>query len=261
MSTYVAPSSPNEALTIIERLLTALQLRWKQDGPLTTEALSSVGRDIKLEADYALQKEFDAALLPYGLPVMGEENKTRLTVGIDTAYWVVDPMDGSYNFHRGFPYYGTALAYCIGDKAVAGGLLNLGTGDLFLGGPGLGARKNGQTMQVSTLSEPKQAALLTGIPKAMQLDDPASVMRFAETLRQFKKVRMMGSAAMALSLVADGTFDAYREDGIFWWDVAAGLAIIEGAGGSVQVSGGAPASGAPLVASAAATKPLLQVLG
>lgn len=242
----MANLSPSDALSIIADLLNNAQGITQSMEAAGKTTLTDEGRDIKLATDIALQEYFDAELAKVGLPIIGEENAERFPTAPSGGYFTVDPLDGSFNYKRGFPYYGCAIAYCEGTRALAGGFLNLGTGELYLGGNGLGATKNGKDIQASNATDTSKSVLATGIPVGMKTDDPAVMTAFAAEIRRWKKVRMIGSAATALALVADGTFDTYFETGIYWWDVAAGLAILEGAGGTISIEGEGLTSGAPL---------------
>ncbi|MFM7828604.1 MAG: inositol monophosphatase family protein, partial [Actinomycetota bacterium] len=92
-------------------------------------------------------------------------------------------------------------------------------------------------ISVSDRADRGQATLATGFPSRFPIGDPKAMNSFAEILTTFGKIRMIGSAAASLSLVATGAADVYAEHNIMFWDVAAGLAILNGAGGTFQLEG------------------------
>lgn len=106
----------------------------------------------------------------------------------------------------------------------------------FTGIVGEGAWLNGAPMRVSDIADPASGILQTGVPSRASAD---SMALFEARLRTWRKVRMIGSAATALAYVAAGRAEAYRESGSMIWDVAAGCALVEAAGGVFRIDGGA----------------------
>ena len=95
--------------------------------------------------------------------------------------------------------------------------------------------KNDQEIQVSSLSLKNESTLVTGIPaKTNYSDDEFN--QLISTFQAWKKIRMIGSAAMAAVYVAAGKAERYQEKGIFLWDIAAGASIVSAAGGKVSIS-------------------------
>lgn len=191
------------------------------------------GRDIKLVEDEASEKLILARLRESSpWPILSEEaGWVGEDPGEGGAYWAVDPLDGSYNFHQSVPLCCVSVALCVGRAAVAGAVYDFNRDDLYVGGPGLGLRINDQLVE-----RPKRAPaiLATGMPVRSDFSDEG-VRALASRIQSFKKVRMIGSAALSLAWVASGRFDVYEETGIGWWDVAGGLALVEGAGGTARV--------------------------
>ncbi len=189
--------------------------------------VSQIGRDIKLEEDArseAAIRAYLAANTPFA--VLGEEGGwAGREEGADALHWVVDPLDGSFNYHRGIPLYAVAVALCAGRRAMVGAIFDPERDELFTGGEGLGFAING----VGGVSPGVARQILaTGFPARADVD--ATSARIAAHARDWTKVRMIGSAALALAWVAAGRMDGYAETGVMWWDVAAGLALARGAG-------------------------------
>jgi len=190
--------------------------------------LMAEGRDLKTEADRASESLILRHLASTGIPVLAEESGGDLaTAGF---CWVVDPLDGTVNFDRGFPMAGISLGLLHDGRPALGVIADLWHDAVYHGIPGHGAYKNGSPIQVSTRNNPAQSVLTTGFPTGTSFSTHA-ISDFIGRVQAFKKIRMIGSAALSLAFVAEGVFDAYYEENIFWWDIAAGAAIVEAAGG------------------------------
>ena len=190
---------------------------------------ASVGKDIKLAVD----KESEGIIVDIlragaDHPVLAEEGGGMLEDGLQ---WVVDPLDGSLNYFRGMPNAVVSIGLLENGKPVLGVIYDFFRDDLYVGVVGDGAMCNGEPINVSTVSEPGQGVLTMGFPSATDYSDEP-LMHFVREVQQFKKVRLLGSAALSLAYVASGKADAYMERDIHLWDVAAGMAIVEAAGGA-----------------------------
>ncbi|MGJ3243035.1 MAG: inositol monophosphatase family protein [Opitutales bacterium] len=193
--------------------------------------LAADGRDIKTRADLAAEAALLEALAGTG-PVLAEESGASAGVDLEAGTWVIDPLDGTLNFTRGFPMAAVSVAWWAGGEPRLGVVLDLGSGDCFEGCVGSGARLNGRQIAVSDIQDPGQAILATGFPSGASQDTDV-LLPFLRRLQRVKKVRLLGSAALSLAQVAAGRFDLYHEDGIWLWDVAAGLALVRAAGGKI----------------------------
>ena len=151
--------------------------------------------------------------------------------------WILDPLDGSLNYMRGIPMYCISLALWKGFEPVLGVIYDLTKNDIYHGINGSGAFKNDVKIMVSKISRFSDAVLCTGFPVNFSYTDN-NIIEFADNVKKYKKIRLFGSAAMSLSLVASGIIDAYIEENIMVWDVAAGIAIVKAAGGNVEFSQG-----------------------
>ena len=207
-------------------------LRAEMRGPKRT--LPSQGKDVKLEVDVETEKLILRTLgQGSDYPVLAEESGE--TGAIESGpCWVVDPLDGTANYLRGVPMCCVSIALMDGERAVLGVIYDFNRGELFAGRAGGGATLNDAPMFVSGVKDVGEAFLCTGFPTHRDYGDDA-VKEFVELVQKFKKVRMLGSAALMLAYVACGRVDAYVEEDIMLWDVAAGVALIEAAGGFVSV--------------------------
>jgi len=196
--------------------------------------LAEIGRDIKLQADRDAEARILDVLMQSGLPVLAEESGESGAHADDTPTWIVDPLDGTMNFKHGIPLCCVSLALSLGGTPVLGVIDDFNRRECFSGIPGGGAWLNGTPMRVSEGTDPTRAILTTGFPTKFDLGEPA-LQQFMESARRFKKVRMLGSAALMMAYVACGRVDAYAEDDIMYWDIAAGAALVEAAGGWVAM--------------------------
>lgn len=206
--------------------------------PAHSSQLNSVefaGNDISHPLDIEVHVFLNEQLKETGLPVLSEESRKNTHTGgrPEGLYWLIDPIDGTYNLWRGLDFAGTSVALMRGPNPVFGVVKNLGTGDLYHGGTERPPSKNDQIISISTTSTLSRAVLATGLPVHTQKEEFAKVL-MAEQLETIGKVRMFGSAALSLCLLAEGKVDIYWERGIFLWDVAAGLAIAKAAGANIS---------------------------
>lgn len=195
---------------------------------------SDLGRDIKLAADVEAEKLILGQLRagsPH--PILSEEAGADATFVSARRRWVVDPLDGTFNFSRRLPLCCVSIGLCEGDQPVLGVIHDFMAGVTYEGALGLGAWRNGQPMRVSAVNTQTKAALCTGFPAGREFGRD-SLVGFVRQAQVFKKVRLLGSAALSLAQVAAGVVEAYHEDDIHFWDVAAGLALVSAAGGTFE---------------------------
>ena len=151
--------------------------------------------------------------------------------------WILDPLDGSFNYLRGIPLYCISLGLWMGNEPILGVIYDLTQDDIYHGIIGENAYKNKKKISVSRVNLSSDAVLCTGFPVNYSYSKD-NVNNFVINVQNYKKIRLFGSAAMSLSFVACGRVDAYIEDDIMIWDVAAGIAIVKAAGGQVDFTNG-----------------------
>jgi len=188
-------------------------------------------REVKIAADAVLHDHLFERLQSTGLPVLSEESSESPSKP-SGPYWSVDPLDGSYNFARSLGPAMISIALVDGGRPTFGVLRDVETGDEYWGGAGIGAFLGETAIRVSEESILSRSVLCTGFPSRFLVDDTAAMAAQTARMSRFGKIRMIGSAASSLVRVARGSAEAYVESRIMSWDVAAGLALIEGAGGS-----------------------------
>jgi myo-inositol-1(or 4)-monophosphatase len=191
--------------------------------------------DIKLELDVRCQKLITrslAAAFP-NVPVLGEEGIDEKAEAAE-ARWVVDPIDGTVNFAYGIPHAAVSIALQVRDGAKfrteVGVVYDPFLDECWTAIRGKPARLNGRKIHVTTRTRLDEAVISLGFAKSNE-SLRASKTDFTDLTHRVRKLRIMGSAALALTYVACGRFDAYIEAGVRLWDIAAGGLIVECAGG------------------------------
>ncbi|HUJ96357.1 MAG TPA: inositol monophosphatase family protein [Terriglobales bacterium] len=169
--------------------------------------------------------------------ILGEEQGLAET-GSDYR-WYVDPLDGTTNFAHGFPVFCVSLALEFKGSRIAGVVYDPTRNELFAAGQGSGAFLNGQPIHVSRVANLAESLVATGFPSHKRHKNPNILFYHQITLRTHG-VRRAGSAALDLCDVACGRFDGFWEFNLNPWDTAAGVLIVEEAGGKVTDFRGRP---------------------
>ena len=155
---------------------------------------------------------------------------------------IADPLDGTTNFLHGYPEYSVSIAIASNGELCAGVVLNVARGEEFAASKGGGAFMDGKRIHVSSLREPGRALIGTGFPFKSLEKLPEYLDQFSLVMRGTAGIRRAGSAALDLSDVACGRFDAFWELVLAPWDVAAGILMVQEAGGIVTDLYGDPPS-------------------
>lgn len=159
------------------------------------------------------------------------EEGTAETSDYEGLNWIIDPLDGTANFIHGLPNYSTSLALAEGKKVLIGVILNISTQEMFYTWRGGGAWSNGNRISVSPVKYLGESLLATGFPY-YKFENQDKYLKILESLMQKTHgLRRMGSAAIDLAYVAKGHFDGFYEYNLNSWDMAAGILLVEEAGG------------------------------
>lgn len=157
--------------------------------------------------------------------------------------WIIDPLDGTVNFVHGVPQFSVSVALWDRGTPQVGVVLDVMNEEEFVAAVGLGATLNSTPIQVSTTAVLNDSLLITGFPYDRQTHARAYLEVVADVLEQAQGMRRLGSAALDLAWVACGRFDGYWEHGgphgIKPWDIAAGVLLVNEAGGRVTDESGA----------------------
>ena len=201
------------------------------------QTTKSSATDIVTTADGATEKLIVADLLKHypDHHIVGEEGGGQ---GADpeTAdyFWHVDPIDGTTNFAGHIPYISTSIGLTDRDlNPLVGVVYNPNSGELFSAIKDQGAWCNGQSIHVSDIQDLGDAVLVTGFPYHKWTTEDNNLKEWERFVLCTRSVRCMGSAALDACYVAAGRFEGYWERYINSWDIAAGVLIVQEAGGQV----------------------------
>ena len=193
------------------------------------------GKDIKLNLDTRSEEAIlDCLRQSEYMTVLSEEK--GLVGGNQPAFmWIVDPLDGTANYWKGMKELCcVSIALWKDGQPVLGVINRFFTNEIYVGIVGEGAWKNETSLATSDVNQVGQAVLATGLPLHRDYSDQG-LSGLIQTMQRFKKVRMFGSAALMGCFVAEGKIDAYMEDEIMLWDVAAAAAIAKAAGAEIEL--------------------------
>ena len=196
--------------------------------------------DLVTDADLAAQRAV-AEIVQRDFPdhaFLGEEDSLSLVELLDEPVcWVVDPLDGTTNYVHGFPAFVVSVAVVVEGCVVAGVLLDPVRNRTFAAMRGGGATCNGEPLKVSETTDLSQALVAMSLPAEVQKDSP-ELADFVEIVGQCHGVRRTGSSAMNLACVTEGVLDSYWARRINAWDIAAGVLLVEEAGGVITAADG-----------------------
>ena len=159
----------------------------------------------------------------------------------DNEYlWAIDPLDGTTNYAHGYPLSTVSIGLLIGGVPQVGAIYNPFRQELFRAARGLGATCNRRPIRVSQTDRLQNSLLVTGFAYDRRETTDNNYAEFCYLTHLTQGVRRSGSASLDLSDVACGRLDGYWERGLRPWDVAAGVVLVEEAGGKVTAYDGSP---------------------
>jgi myo-inositol-1(or 4)-monophosphatase len=230
----VSSSNYADILVRIEAALAAARTVFERFTPGAIETEYKIGHDPVTEADRAVDAVMRENLLRDGEGWLSEESSDDMSRLTKSRVWVVDPLDGTREFVQGIPEFCVSIGFVEEGRAVAGGICNPATNETIIGAFGSGVRYNGRPTRAS------QRAKLEG---SLILASRSEVKRgeWSQFQGSEYQVRPMGSVAYKLGLVAAGLADiTFTLTPKNEWDVAAGAALVESAGGFVCTLDNAP---------------------
>ncbi len=208
-------------------------LRENFGSELNVDAIEA--HDIKLELDVRSQELITEKILKafpdhaiYGEEGMAGNQESEFQ-------WIVDPIDGTVNYFYGIPHFAISIALRRGEEMIAGVIHDPILREVWTVEEGGPARLDGREISVSARDDPAQAMVTVGFAKTKESLEKGMA-RFGEIARQVRKVRTLGSAALGLAYISCGRLDAYIEEQISLWDIAAGKMLVEQAGGIVRLT-------------------------
>ena len=196
---------------------------------INKEVHSSLKKDFKLSGDLLTEKLIISSLEKISsYPIISEETLNSTELPKASPFWIIDPIDGTMNLNRQFPMACISIALWEENHPILGIVYDLFRDKIY----------SLDTMTPQSLSsKPEsidQAILATGFPVYMDYSSQ-NIENFTLRVSAFKKIRMIGSAALSLCYVAMRSFDVYYEENIMIWDVAGGLALLDSNGGKFKL--------------------------
>jgi len=147
--------------------------------------------------------------------------------------WIIDPLDGTTNFAHQYPFFAVSIGFEQAGEVLCGAVYDPWRDEMFSGGRGLGSFLNGEPLRVSDVETLRSALIMTGFPYGFREKIRAVMSQFETFLIESQAVRRGGSAALDMCYTALGRVDGFWEMDLLPWDTAAGLVIVEEAGGRV----------------------------
>ncbi|AAW75965.1 extragenic supressor protein SuhB [Xanthomonas oryzae pv. oryzae KACC 10331] len=186
--------------------------------------------EVDADAEKVIIKELKRGYPEYA--VFGEEGGVQ--GGKSGRYtWVIDPLDGTSNYLRGFPHYCVSIALVENGEPIDAVIFDPLRNELFTASRGVGAVLNDRRIRIAERKDLEGAMVHTGFPPRERARASAQLKCVDALLVQAEDVRRTGSAALDLAYVACGRADAYFEAGVKAWDIAAGVLLVREAGGRV----------------------------
>ena len=199
------------------------------------KTLLSNPRDVKLDADVASENLIKKIINEGSNYEILAEESGESSEDLGSTFWVVDPLDGTANYNRDIPICCISIGMVKNMKPLFGVIYDFNSDEIYCGDCiNKVATLNNSPIQVSNVSDKKDGVLITGLPLNTDYSD-TSLKNLISDMQSWKKTRMIGSAAMASCYIASGRAEVYKEKGIYLWDILAGAAIVEAAGGVAKI--------------------------
>jgi len=225
-SLNIAIEAAREAGKIIFRNMSrvhSLNIKTKEKNDFVSE--------VDLQAEQEIIKVIHRVYPQHG--ILAEETGSRFSGKDDEYQWIIDPLDGTTNFLRGFPHYSVSIALKHKDRLEVAVIYDPFKDELFCAGRGNGASLNDRKIRVSKLPSFDGALLATGFQYKENQNIDTYMASLKDIMLQTSGIRRAGSAALDLAYVATGRVDGFWEFGLNTWDIAAGCLIVQESGGLV----------------------------
>ena len=149
--------------------------------------------------------------------------------------WIIDPIDGTFNFLNGLPHFAISVAYEEKGEIVSGIIFDPIKNEMFSAEKGNGAYLNNSRIRVSNKSDFQNACLVTGGPNSRSKKKEAVLEEYKNiSMKTFAHIRKSGSAALDMAYVSAGRYDGYWQRDLNYWDIAAGMIIVKESGGFIE---------------------------
>ncbi len=167
---------------------------------------------------------------------LGEEGSRA--EGNGEARWIIDPIDGTTNYAHGYPFFAVSIALEVQGEITVGVVHNPMLDELFTAQKGKGAFLNGEAIHVTSTADIARALLASGFPYDVWTNPVNNSRQWEKAIRSATSVRCDGAASIDLAYVAAGRIDGYWELDLEAWDMAAGVLLVQEAGGHVSQCSG-----------------------
>ena len=200
------------------------------------QRLNSSSKDTKLKADIESENLIKSIITSQSSYQILSEETGKSSDDLGEIFWVVDPLDGTANYNRDIPVCCVSIGLISNMKPILGVIYDFNNNHIYEGDTlNKKSMKNLNKIEVSSISSKEDGLLITGLPHDTDYSEH-SLNNMIDDMQKWQKIRMMGSAAMAACYVASGKAEQYQEKGVYLWDIIAGAAIVESAGGSIEIS-------------------------
>ncbi len=202
---------------------------------LLNKSVESTKKDTKLIADLKAENLIkDLIFKESKYPILAEESGKSVD-DLGDIYWVIDPLDGTANYNRGIPICCVSIGLVKNMKPILGVIYDFNNDHIYAGDKSSNiSTMNSVPINVSDKKSKEEGILITGLPHNSDYSEE-SLSKMIKDMQTWKKVRMIGSAAIAACYIASGKGDMYEEKGVYIWDILAGAAIVESAGGTAEI--------------------------
>jgi myo-inositol-1(or 4)-monophosphatase len=231
MLDFIVSMARDAGKIIAEKFGRSIEITYKGDINIVTDV--DVAAE-KLIIDRIMRNHPDHSILT-------EESGCPTKLGREESdwCWIIDPLDGTTNFAHGYPVFAVSIGLENKGKVIAGAVYDPLRDEMFAAERGKGTTLNGKTVKVSEVNKLNNAMVCTGFPYNVR-EKSNFERHFVNFIMNSQAVRRDGSAARDLAYVACGRFDGFWEEGLHPWDVAAGLVLVEEAGGKITQFDGSP---------------------
>ena len=206
-----------------------------QEKELLNKEIFTSDKDIKIDADIQTEiliKDLISQSSEY--PILAEESGKSIE-NLGDIYWVIDPLDGTANYSRSIPICSVSICLMNNFEPILGVIYDFNNDELYEGSIFTNALLNKKKISISNIDSSKNGILITGLPNNTDYSDEA-LLKMIRDFQSWRKVRMIGSAAIASVYIASGKADVYKEKKTYIWDIAAGAAIVKAAGGYASIT-------------------------
>ena len=200
------------------------------------KSIENKGRigDLVTDADIACEKHIINYLQAETPDISMLAEESGLKGGAEGLCWCLDPLDGTTNFAHGYPFFGTSIGLTYQNIPILGAISIPFLQEIYWGAPGIGVFCNENHIKVSSSNQLINSLLVTGFAYDRCEVKDNNYAEFCYLTHKSRGVRRGGAAAIDLAFVASGRLDGYWERGLSKWDLAAGVALVELAGGRVS---------------------------